>query len=180
MMNKTLMIVAVGLLFFARPGSATTVDDLQQIGTGSIRYLGVIKVYDAALFAAEDASFEDIQEARQSHCLVLDYAVALSADKFVLAADKILKRQHDNGIPPDQVRSIDKLHDAYRSVEKGDRYALCFDSDSQMTGLSLNGEELVRIPSRAFAKLYMGIWLSEKDPIDTTLQRKLFEPIRNR
>ena len=53
-----------------------------------------------------------------------------------------------------------RLNAAYRDVAAGDRYQLCHAPGAD-TRLSLNGEELIRIPGDDFAVAYFGIWLRD-------------------
>ena len=66
---------------------------------------------------------------------------------------------------------LDVLHEAYRDVTSGDRYALTY-LPKAGTMLELNGESLVQIEGLDFAQAYFGIWLAEP-PISAKLKQAL-------
>jgi len=148
--------------------------DMVRVGSGEIRYLGLIKVYDASLYLhAEQAGNRKVLDSAVSRCLKLDYDVSLKVEHFVEGAETIMARQHDQATI-DAVRpKINLLHQAYRDVEPGDSYFLCYDAKSGVTSLALNAQQLVAVESPQFAELYFGIWLGEKNPIDTKLRDQL-------
>ncbi len=140
------------------------------LGQGEVRYLNLIKVYSAALYADQ----KEINQNR-SRCLVLEYAVSLKPQDMIRAANKVLDEQYSEATIARFRAQIEALHNSYRKVNKGDKYSLCYNSDQQQTTLSLNNQLLVSIPSAEFAQLYFGIWLSDSAPIDRTLQRQLLQ-----
>lgn len=146
---------------------------LKTVGQGEAFYLGVIKVYDAQLSVSANASRTTVLDASVSRCLKLDYAVELTADKFALAADTILKRQHDAATLARFQPQISQWHDAYQDVQPGDVYRMCYDASTQMTSLLLNGKAGTNVKSAEFASLYFGIWLGEKQPIAQSLRSNL-------
>lgn len=161
------------LFLFSLLPLVTAAQDLVEIGTGTVRYLGMIRVYDAALLAPAAANPQQIQQAATSFCLVLDYHVDLQAIQAIEAAEKVLQRQHD---PPTLARyraRIEQLHASYRAVSEGDQYRFCYQSASDTLRLILNGRILTELPGSDFASLYAGIWLSDRAPLDKRLQRKL-------
>ena len=152
--------------------------DLQTAGKGEALYLGVIKVYDAELFVSPDASRTTVLDAEVSRCLTLDYAVELSADKFSLAAETVLKRQHDAATLASIQPQLDQLHAAYVDVKAGDVYQMCYDAKAQTTRLQLNGKAVTQVKSAAFAAVYFGIWLGEKQPIAQALRESLLKGLK--
>lgn len=170
---KALLLLPLLLLLAVAPTHADPADGLVVRGEGNVRYLGFIRVYDAELMAPADAGLTDVLQARRSFCLRLTYNVALTAENFITAAEEILSRQYSRG-ELDQYRpQLDQLHQAYRDVAKGDRYRLCYDSDSQTTRLILNEDTLVTVSSPEFAVLYSGIWLDAEQPLDAGLRKRL-------
>jgi len=147
-------------------------------GHGEARYLGFIKVYDASLYTYSPASQENILAAETSRCLKLDYAVPLSGDDFIKAADMIMTRQN----PPDRLNKIkseiDRLQKTYRSVSSGDSYTICYSAAKKVTSLALNGQELVSIVLADITSVYFGIWLGPKAPLDETLRDSLLAQTR--
>ncbi|WGZ92509.1 MAG: chalcone isomerase family protein [Candidatus Thiothrix putei] len=146
---------------------------LQTAGKGEALYLGMIKVYDAELSVSPDASRATVLDAGVSRCLKLDYAVELTADKFTLAAETVLKRQHDAATLAQVQAQLDQLHAAYADVKVGDIYQMCYDAKAQTTSLLLNGKVMTRVKSAEFAEVYFGIWLAEKQPIAQKLREQL-------
>lgn len=146
---------------------------LQTIGKGEARYLGVIKVYDAELAVNPNASRAMVLDAGVSRCLTLEYSVDLSADKLILAAETVLKYQHDAKTLTAIQPQLEQLHTAYRDVQAGDVYRMCYDSKTRTTRLQLNGNTVANVPSAEFARVYFGIWLGNKQPIAQELREAL-------
>jgi hypothetical protein len=173
MYYKTIIILISLLIHPQTYSQAAVPDDYLFKGSGIVYYLGIFKVYNATLYTESDARLEDVLSADCSRCLELDYAVDLKVENFIEAADIILARQLDeknlNILRPE----LDQLNASYRDVREGDRYLLCYDSETQTTRLLLNGNLLVEIPSAEFATAYFGIWLGDKKAIDTDLRSKL-------
>jgi hypothetical protein len=148
-------------------------DGLTLRGTGEVRYLGLIKVYDAHLYLAESTPPDQVLQPNSPKCLLLSYEVDLSVENFIKAADKVLSKQHD---PPQLARiqdQLDQLNRSYRDVREKDQYLLCYDDDSKQTSLTLNGELLTTLTSELFAEIYFGIWLGANMPIDLDLRNDL-------
>jgi Chalcone isomerase-like len=171
MIRVTILLFLLSLSSPA-PGYAS-VSDMNLMGKGEVYYLGFIKVYDAWLYAKSATNSEEILHPETSRCLKLTYDVSLEVKDFVLGAETILARQHS----PEEIakwrKEIDMLHAAYRDVEKGDSYYLCYDAPQQVTTLTLNDTHLVAVPSRDFADVYFGIWLGAVEPLDEKLRDRL-------
>lgn len=154
--------------------NASILTGLEATGRGEIRYLGFIKVYEATLFAPREASVGELLTPDCSRCLSLDYAVEVTVENFVEAAEKILAKQHDPQRLASVREQIDLLHESYVDVGKNDNYTLCYDGATRDTTLYLNGKRVVTIPSAAdFSEIYFGIWLNEKAPLDQGLRARL-------
>jgi hypothetical protein len=171
-MSRVIMIFITLLIFIPWSGYAT-VSGMNLLGRGEVNYMGFIKVYDAALYANTHESGQVVMDDETSRCLKLTYDVALSVKDFVLGAETILKRQHSPEKITELRKEIDMLHNAYRDVQKGDSYYLCYDAPQRQTTLTLNDTELVTITSKEFAEVYFGIWLGENEPIDERLRERL-------
>lgn len=171
-MSQALMILAAFMVLVTKPGNAS-ISAMNLMGKGEVYYLGFIKVYDAALYADTGNDSQALIDWETSRCLKLTYDVSLAVKDFVLGAETILARQ----LSPEEIsglrHEIDMLHSAYRDVQKGDSYSLCYDGPQQLTTLSLNDTELVAVPSKDFAKAYFGIWLGAVQPIDEKLRDQL-------
>ena len=70
---------------------------------------------------------------------------------------------------------LERLNAAYRDVGAGDRDQLCHAPGAE-TRLSLNGEELIRIPGDDFAVAYFGIWLRDGAISDDLRSALLADP----
>lgn len=167
------LVVFIILLPAAVLGS---VESMTLIAKGDARYMGFIKVYDAHLYAFEKQDQGRILSPEVSKCLKLKYEVGLKPKDFIAGANTILGKQH----PEEQLELIkphvDTLHQAYRAVDKGDSYLLCYDAATELTTLSLNAEKLVAIESGEFSSAYFGIWLSPNNPLSPALQKQLVVP----
>jgi hypothetical protein len=163
------------LLLIPITGLANVPAGLKPVGTGEAFYLKVIKVYDASLSVSSNASRDTVLDATVSRCLTLDYAVDLTADKFALAADTILKRQQNAATLQQLKPQLEQWHGAYQDVKLGDVYQMCYDAKQQASTLVLNAETLTTVKSAAFASVYFSIWLGEKQPIAQVLREELLE-----
>lgn len=146
---------------------------MKLVGEGRAKYLGLITVYDAALYIADPADGDAALNPDVSRCLKLDYAVAVSAGDFITAAGTILRRQHPEEKLAGLQAEIKLLHDGYSSVGKGDSYALCYQADSRTTTLYRNRTPQVEVVSAEFAEVYFGIWLGGNQPLDEGLRNNL-------
>lgn len=135
-------------------------------GTGTARYL-FFTLYDAALYAPGNAG--NIA-ASDNLCLEICYRRELEAAVLADAANSILERQNS----PDRLTRlaphVRTLHDAYRPVNRGDRYRLC--RDNGRLSLTLNGEPQVSIDNAELARAYLDIWLGEQ-PLSDELRDAL-------
>lgn len=172
---KTLFTI-LATLIITSTNSYAIIDSMQFRGQGTVYYLKFIKVYDASLLTENDADSGDILNPDVSKCLKLEYDVSLTSENFIEGANTVLSRQHTAELLDSLREEIEALHNAYRPVDKGDSYQLCYNGNSATTTLALNGVDLVSIVSREFSSLYFGIWLNPNKPIDKTLQRTLLTP----
>jgi len=170
-------LLSVFLLIPALPGlSSAGIDRMVMIGKGDVYYLGFIKVYDAHLYALNEADGQRILDPAVSKCLKLTYDVKLKPEDFVTGADTVLKRQHAPEYLGTLKPYIDELHGAYQGVVKGDSYVLCYEAETRQTTLALNDQTVAVIESEPFSSAYFGIWLSENKPLSDSLQKKLVQP----
>lgn len=167
------MVILLTLTIFVSKPSYATIPEMNLVGTGEVYYMGFIKVYDAAFYANTQNGDQAIMDAKTSRCLKLTYDVSLSVEDFILGAETILARQHSPETISRLRNEIQSLHAAFRDVEKGDSYYLCYDAPHRMTTLTLNDTQLVAVTSSEFADAYFGIWLGPVKPIDDTLRDRL-------
>lgn len=169
-------ILPVLLFFFTlTPNQVQAVipDNYLVVGSGEIRYLGFIEVYEATLYSPMAVKKDDLLNASSSRCLQLNYYVDLKSEDFIEAANTVLAKQHDPEVLSPVQGEIDSLHNSYRDVSSGDTYTLCYSAGREETQLILNEEVLVTIQSAEFARLYFGIWLGEKNAISDKLRKNL-------
>lgn len=145
-----------------QPGFAPAVDlgneRLAMRGSGTAYYARLFRVYEAALYAPTGSRTLDLVAGTAPRCLLIEYRRPVTRDIILTAGDSVLQRQ-GVAMGPLQDR-LERLNAAYRDVDTGDRYQLCHAPGAD-TRLSLNGEELVRIPGDDFAVAYFGIWLRD-------------------
>lgn len=170
------LLFAAALLLTTPFHVQSAMDSFVSRSQGNVYYLQFIKVYTASLLTQNGIDLQNILDPDISKCLKLDYDVSLTSENFIEGADTVLARQHSAEYLDGLLQEIKILHDAYLPVQKGDHYALCYDSESAKTTLQLNDRELVSIVSREFSSLYFGIWLSPDKPLDSKLQRSLVAP----
>jgi len=173
-MRGFMLAVILAVTLAVLPANASGApDSMKKIGAGEAYYMGFIKVYGAELYTVDPADANRILSPDVSKCLNLTYRVSLKPADFIKGADMVLERQHSRE-DLDEVRSdIDRLHDAYVGVKKGDSYQLCYDASTSVTTLALNDRELVSIPSRQFGNYYLGIWLAPEKPLSDSLRMDL-------
>lgn len=173
-MLRQLFLSITVFFLIVNPGEARILNGLELSGSGEIRYLGFIKVYDASLYTLPSINVNELLGANSSLCLSLDYSVEVSSKDFIKAAETILEKQHSPEVLAPVRPQIDLLHSSYADVGKDDNYTLCYDASTRNATLSLNGKTLVTIPSAPdFATVYFGIWLGENRPIDANLRKEL-------
>jgi hypothetical protein len=177
MQRNTLLFAVIIMSVLVLPAAAVgLVDSMTLVAKGNAHYMGFIKVYDAQLYVPEKVDHDRILSTEVSKCLKLNYDVGLKPKDLIKGANIVLERQH----PQEDLERIrpyvDELHNAYRAVDKGDSYTLCYDAESELTTLSLNADELVAIQSDEFSSAYFGIWLSPHKPLSSALQKQLVTP----
>lgn len=140
------------------PAVALGSERLAMRGSGTAYYARLFRVYEAALYAPAGSRTPDLVAGTAPRCLLIEYRRPVTRDIIVTAADTVLQRQAV-ALSALEAR-LHHLNAAYRDVDAGDRYQLCHAPGGD-TRLSLNGEELIRIPGDDFAAAYFGIWLRD-------------------
>ncbi len=173
------LLLAIAILI-ARPATAGEAPlperwhhaglELERKASAPVHYARVIHVYDAALYGPPELPAPALAERSATACLVIEYRLAVSAERLREAAETVLRRQQTDLTP--LAPRIARLHAAYRDVTEGDRFALCHAPQAGTT-LWLNGRELVTVEGDDFARAYFGIWLGEK-PIAPPLREAVF------
>lgn len=142
-------------------------------GWGVLKYAFVMKVYAAALYGPNEVAARDLLYTNVPKRLEIAYFVSIDGPDFVKGANAMLQKQ----LPAQKLRDlqarVDRLHETYRDVKPGDRYALLYHPE-EGTVLELNGKTLVQIEGLDFAQAYFGIWLAEP-PLSAKLKQALIE-----
>ena len=165
----------LSLWLLATTALADIPQGLKLAGQGDGLYKGLIKVYRAELTSSPQAKRATILNPEVSRCLKLQYAVDLSADKFILAANTVLQRQQDAQTLQHLQPQLEQLHSSYQNVKAGDVYRLCYNAANQTLLLQLNDKTLTRLQAPELASAYFGIWLSEHKPLAQRLQEDLLQ-----
>jgi len=154
---------------FAR---AIQVDDatLRLAGAGLFRWKVFFKVYTAAWYVGDGHDPRDV-EADVPRRLEVSYLVDIEGADFGKAAWEILRENHPPEVLAPLEARMEGLHQAYRDVRPGDRYALTYLPGTGLE-LALNGEPLAVVPGEDFARVYFSIWLGER-PISRDLRAAL-------
>lgn len=126
--------------------------------TGHLKVWG-FDVYSAALYI--DSSIHGVEKVlgETPRRLVLHYYRGISKEDFIKSTKKFIEKDPANDTKALAAR-LDRLYAAYRSVEKGDEYALTY-TPGVGTRLSLNNVDLVTIEGQDFGRAVFGIWLGE-------------------
>jgi len=144
---------------------------LERVGTGTARYAGFIRVYEAALYAPSVSTRAQILAATVPKRLEIVYRRPLEAQLLAAAAAQTLERQHG----PESLRhwqtAIDSLHATFPDVSDGDRLALTMVPEHGLW-LEFNGREVARINNPQFGRVYFGIWLADP-PLSASLRDEL-------
>jgi hypothetical protein len=139
---------------------------------GLLRYRVLFKGYVAALYLEPGAAPESALDAVPER-LKLEYFWEIGGEKFGPAAESVLERNLDEESLERLRPQIEALHQQYRDVKPGDRYALTY-LPGEGTELAKNGLRLALVPGEEFAPAYFGIWLGE-DPLDRDLRDQLLK-----
>jgi hypothetical protein len=140
-------------------------------GSGVLRYMFIIRVYEGALYLQEGKMTDQALEDTTARLLELHYFRQIDASDLADATTEMIKRN----LSPNRFSSlypkIEKFNRYYRDVRPGDHYTSVY-VPGVGTSLSLNGELLGIIEGGDFAAAFFAIWLGEK-PVDSTFRDHL-------
>ena len=145
---------------------------LQLRGVAVLRFMGLFKAYAGALYLPPKASSRAFDE-NVPRRLELFYYRPITADDFDRATRKKIAENVDAATRARLANRLDRLGEAYRDVQPGDRYALTYLPGNGIE-LSLNGMLLGRFAGSDFAEALYAIWLG-KNPIDSEFRDALLE-----
>lgn len=130
--------------------------ELKPVGQATAYWAGIIPVYDATLWTTPETTSANLLSDQTPLKLKLCYRVALTREEFVEAATQGLPSH----LTPAQQTAVNKLHQRYQDVEKGDCYQLAYAPESG-TALMLNDKTTFQDATPGFKAVYFGIWLGE-------------------
>lgn len=168
-----LFLLAAGPAAAAEPPFPETVnaqgERLKRVGAGTFKWM-FFKVYDGAYYQDADrleaGALDDVAKR-----LVLVYNRGITAEQFRKSGNEFLRRNVGERTYEQLAERLERLNKAYRSVGKGDRYALTY-APGKGTTLALNGKDLVTIEGADFASAYFSIWLGE-NPVKESFRQQL-------
>lgn len=143
---------------------------LRFLGSGVLRFKGLIPIYDAALYVGAgvqpDEALKDVAKR-----LEVRYRVSADAERFCTAGERILARS----IPAHQLAAVrarlDLINSWYPDSRPGDRCSITY-IPGRGTELVYNGRTLGLIEGTDFAAVYFSIWLGS-DPASHSLKKAL-------
>ncbi|HBC56721.1 MAG TPA: hypothetical protein DCZ03_06100 [Gammaproteobacteria bacterium] len=147
--------VAIMLVQPAMADSTKVLEEWQQIGSGTLKYIG-FRLYTASYY--ENGSDSD----PQGRALRIQYHRTIKQEQLLTATEKIWQRMGE--LPDAQIEDyIARLGSIWPTVEENDE--LIFLVDSQGVGaFYFNGEYLGEIEDPQLSEAFLGIWLSPKTP----------------
>lgn len=116
-------------------------------------------VYAAAYYAPAQKNPDQSFNSATTQRLELYYFRNIKRDDVIKAAWVTLERQHSPEVLQRLRPELDALHQRFRDIRAGDRYALNFHSEQGLT-LEINGQSVFSSADNQLAKAYLGIWLA--------------------
>lgn len=145
--------------------------ELTMRGSGILRYMVFIKVYEGAFYLSEGDPVERALDGSAARRLVFHYFHGIAAGDLVASTTEMIRRN----VSPEAFTTlrpkIDQFNNMYLDVETGDRYTATFIPGTG-TRLALNDRELGTVDGADFAAAFFAIWLGE-NPIDKTFRDRL-------
>lgn len=139
-------------------------------GVGVLRYLGLISIYDGALYLPPEVKPDQVLD-DVSKRLEVKYIRSFKAEDFGPATIAGIKKNVD---PKTYARLESRIayHNAlYEDIAPGDRVALTY-IPFRGTTLEINGEVKGMIQGADFAEALFSMWLGEK-PFDKAFKKAL-------
>jgi hypothetical protein len=176
-------VLGLTLLLFGRPAPASQTDapvfkpsfqamdtPLELSGVGELRYLGLIKVYDGALYLPAEAPKRQVLEDIPKR-LEVRYARSFKAKHFGPATIAGIK----NNVDPETYARLESriaYHNGlYEDIAPGDRVSLTY-LPAVGTRVEINGATRGTIEGADFARALFSMWLGEA-PFDEGFRKAL-------
>ena len=155
-MKRSICCVLLGLLL-SGGGSATERlwfegRELELQAQARACYLGFIKLYEVDYF----------RDPAHASCIRLSYLREIDAKTLAEATRKVFTDRHGASVSDRYDAELAQVAAAYRSVEPGDQYMYCLDTDGTGT-LVRNNTSILQLPSADFARRYLQIWVREEE-----------------
>jgi len=116
-------------------------------------YLIFMRLYHATLYS---------DKVGDTRCVDLEYLRPFSREELARATVEIYSKRYGEPVDQDDASELQRLVDAYHSVEQGDRYRFCL-SASRGAELARDGEPVLRTGSTEFARRVLGLWVVDVD-----------------
>lgn len=145
--------------------------NLELTGTGIIRYLGIFKVSEVALYMPAEVSPDQVLKPDTPRRLEVRYFHDLKKKDFVESTRVWIRKNVSEAEYRALEPQIEQLNALYEDVKEGDRYGLTY-VPGKGTTLDLNGRELGAVPGGDFAQALFSIWLGD-EPVDDGLPAEL-------
>ena len=147
--------------------------NLELTGTGIIRYLGLFKVSEVALYIPAEVPADQVLKTDTPRRLEARYFRDLKKDDFVKSTRVWIRKNVSEGEYKTLEPKIEQLNALYEDVKEGDRYGLTY-VPGKGTTLDLNGREIGTVPGGDFAQALFSIWLGN-EPVEDGLPGELLE-----
>lgn len=145
--------------------------DLELTGTGIIRYLGLIKVSEVALYMPSEIAPAQVLQPDTPRRLEVRYFHDLEKKDFV-ESTRVWIRKNVSASEYEALKpKIEQLNALYEDVKEGDRYGLTY-VPGVGTTLDLNGQEKGTVAGGDFARALFAIWLG-REPVEDGLPDEL-------
>ena len=144
--------------------------ELKKTGVGTLTYLSIFKVYNAAFYLESGASVDQVLDDKAKRFEVA-YLRSFDREDFGEATYKALRKS----IPAEEIErlrpQIEHHNSLYESVVPGDRYSVTY-IPGKGTELARNGEAVGVIEGADFAAALFSIWVGD-NPIDQKFRQEL-------
>lgn len=144
---------------------------LKKLGEYRYVYRLFFSLYDAALYAPEGATAEQILQAETGFRLQFRYLREIDKSIILKSSGRMLEKNLSASELQQIAERVEQINEKYTTVRDGDTSSLTFEP-SVGTTLRINGEPVGAVPGDDFARLYFTIWLGDQ-PISTSLRRAL-------
>lgn len=130
-------------------------------------------VYAAAFYAEPGISAKQSVQTQTPQRLELFYFRDIDREDVIKAANATLERQQNTETLKRLRPEIERLHNSFQNISKGDRYDLSWDKTDGLT-LTRNQKVIFASPDPELAKVYLAIWLAP-DGLSDKLRESLLK-----